>query len=188
MTLLQYVALTYLESKGEEQIQTESLAGLLDVKDEILLNELNGLLYNPLFNKGKLVNSGIITGDCDNGKDIASENKVWINKKFNSQNLKLNSIPIVMKKAKVGGGDGDEDPGDIIRRQEGFVLDATITRIMKGRIGKTTTHLELVNETARQIELFKAQPDQIKFRIEALIDKGIMKRKEGQYDQYEYIS
>lgn len=59
---------------------------------------------------------------------------------------------------------------------------------MKGRIGKQTTHPFLVNEVAKQIELFQAQPPQIKERIECLIEKSIIKRNDVDRNLYEYIS
>ena len=59
---------------------------------------------------------------------------------------------------------------------------------MKGRIGQKTTHQTLVTEVAKQIELFQAQPPQIKERIEALIEKGILKRADNDRNCYEYVA
>ena len=56
---------------------------------------------------------------------------------------------------------------------------------MKTRIGVETTHTWLVNETAKQIHLFNANPQQIKENIEKLIEKVIIKRKGV---SYEYIA
>ena len=69
-----------------------------------------------------------------------------------------------------------------------MIVDSNLTRIMKGRIGKKTTHLNLINEVAKQIELFQAQPGLIKERIEALIDKELIKRDEDDLTNYMYIS
>jgi hypothetical protein len=59
---------------------------------------------------------------------------------------------------------------------------------MKGRIGQKTTHVYLVNEVAKQIDLFQAQPPQIKERIECLIEKQIIKRNEGDRNCYDYVA
>ncbi len=59
---------------------------------------------------------------------------------------------------------------------------------MKGRIGQKTSHVFLVGEVAKQIELFQAQPPQIKERIECLIEKQIMKRNENDRNCYEYVA
>jgi hypothetical protein len=59
---------------------------------------------------------------------------------------------------------------------------------MKGRIGQKTSHNFLIGEVAKQIELFQAQPPQIKERIETLIEKTIIKRSEGDITSYEYVA
>ena len=76
----------------------------------------------------------------------------------------------------------------IIKRYKSNILQATLTRIMKNRIGQKTTHLWLVEETAKQIDLFNAQPQQIKENIEKLIEKNIIKRAEEDRTCYEYIA
>lgn len=42
---------------------------------------------------------------------------------------------------------------------------------MKSKIGETITHSWLVDESTRLIDLFAAQPQQIKKNIEKLIEK-----------------
>ena len=59
---------------------------------------------------------------------------------------------------------------------------------MKGRIGQKTSHALLVNEVSKQIEMFQAQPPQIKERIEALIEKQIIKRDDKDRNGYEYVA
>jgi ribosomal protein L19E len=59
---------------------------------------------------------------------------------------------------------------------------------MKSRIGQETTHVWLVNEAAKQIDLFKAQPQQIKENIEKLIEKNVIKRNEKNRTCYDYIA
>ena len=63
-----------------------------------------------------------------------------------------------------------------------------MTRILKSRIGQKTSHLWLVEETAKQINLFRAQPQQIKENIEKLIEKKIIERSEEDRACYEYIA
>lgn len=59
---------------------------------------------------------------------------------------------------------------------------------MKGRIGQKTSHVFIVNEVAKQVELFQAQPPQIKERIECLIEKTIIKRNELDRNCYDYVA
>ncbi len=76
----------------------------------------------------------------------------------------------------------------MIKRYQDNILQATITRIMKSRIGQETNHVWLLNETGRQTDLFKAQPQQIKENIEKLIEKNIIKRSHKNGSIYEYIA
>ena len=59
---------------------------------------------------------------------------------------------------------------------------------MKSRIGKETTHDWLINETAKQINSFTAQPTQIKENIEKLIEDNFIKRDENKRGYYEYVA
>jgi hypothetical protein len=59
---------------------------------------------------------------------------------------------------------------------------------MKSRINVKTPHGWLINETAKQIEIFKAQPMQIKDNIEKLIEKQIIKRNDKDRNCYDYIA
>ena len=76
----------------------------------------------------------------------------------------------------------------ITKKYQDNILQATITRIMKSKIGTKTTHVWLVNETSKQTELFKAQPQQTKENIEKLIEKNIIKRTNNDGSCYEYIA
>ena len=69
-----------------------------------------------------------------------------------------------------------------------MILDSNITRIMKGKKGKKTSHQELTLEVSRQVTLFVVQPSMVKERIEALIEKGVLKRNDEDKNFYEYIS
>ena len=75
-----------------------------------------------------------------------------------------------------------------LKQYQNIIIDSNLTRIMKGRIGAKTTHQNLISEVAKQIDLFNAQPPMIKERIEALIEKGILKRSDNDQNLYEYIS
>ena len=59
---------------------------------------------------------------------------------------------------------------------------------MKGRIGQKTTHVFLINDVAKQIDLFQAQPPQIKERVECLIEKTIIIRNVEDRNCYEYVA
>ncbi len=103
-------------------------------------------------------------------------------------NLKLNCLPQVYRKPVDESKQQEALEAQNIKAYQNMIIDAYLTRIMKGRIGKETTHLELVNECSRQIEMFVAQPNQIKDRIESLIEKQILRRDDNDHNKYHYIS
>ena len=104
---------------------------------------------------------------------------------FSVTHQKFNTMPLPQKKTAAEIKASEIEEAQIIKRYQDNILQATLTRIMKSRIGQTTTHVWLVNESAKQIDLFKAQPQQIKENIEKLIEKNIIKRNGP---SYEYIA
>ena len=64
------------------------------------------------------------------------------------------------------------------------MIQATLTRIMKRRIGQKITHLSLVNETIKEIGSFKIKQKLIKENITKLIEKNVIRRNGP---LYEYI-
>lgn len=75
-----------------------------------------------------------------------------------------------------------------LKAYRNILIDSTVTRVMKGRIGQKTSHAFLISEVAKQIELFQAQPHQIKERVETLIEKNIVKRSDNDRTAYEYVA
>ena len=73
-------------------------------------------------------------------------------------------------------------------KERSAVIDSQIVKVMK--MGKNTAirHLDLINEVMEMIKLFKAQPDQIKARIEYLIDMQYMRRDEDDRSKYWYVA
>ena len=82
----------------------------------------------------------------------------------------------------------DEEVKKLKQSYEEQLIDLTITRIMKGRIGKDTKHNELMTEICKQIEMFVPKIDQIKNRIENLINRKVIQRNHEFSDMYEYVS
>ena len=72
---------------------------------------------------------------------------------------------------------------DTIKQERAMILDANIVRIMKAR--KVLLHQDLLKEVFNQITLFKPQPNDIKKRIESLIEKEYLDR--DVYDKSKYI-
>jgi hypothetical protein len=68
------------------------------------------------------------------------------------------------------------------------IIDSTVIRILKGRIGQESPHAVVVSEVIKQIDLFQAQPPSVKERIESLIEGGYVKRQQTNRNNYEYIA
>ena len=186
-TLPQLLTLLLLEEKGE--LSLEMISQLLGCKSSTVINDIQGLVYNPSFNPHSLADKGIITGTFDDStKEFKEGDKISINKDFLSSKVKFNTLPLNKKKSAVQIQKEEIEEQKIMRRYEANIFQATMTRIMKSRIGQKTTHLQLVVETAKQIDLFKAQPEQIKENIEKLILKNIIKRSEEDNTCYEYVA
>ena len=185
-TLPQLLTLLLLEEKGE--LSLEMISQLLGCQSSTVLNDIQGLVYNPSFNPYSSADKGIILGTFDEKtKEFKESDKICINKYFLCSKKKFNTLPISKKKLAELIKKEARDP-EIMSRYENNILQATITRIMKSRIGQKTTHLRLVEETAKQVDLFKPLPEQIKENIEKLIFKHVIKRSEEDNSCYEYLA
>jgi hypothetical protein len=198
-TLIQYMILVTLEKYEKEgKMPVSKIAEILGVNQNTVAYEANALLYHMSFNPKKDLNAGLILTDLvdvksTDGKpaekpDIKPETQIWSNEKFQCQNLKINTIPFATKKTPDQSKKEEEDEIRNLKAYRNIIIDSTITRIMKGRIGQKTTHAFLVNDVAKQIELFQAQPPMIKERIECLIEKQIIKRNDADRNAYDYVA
>lgn len=185
-TLCQYVLLTKLEQHPELTI--EELAGYLGMNVNALLTDATGLIFNPTFNKTKKLENGLILTGLKEREELTKDTKVWINKDFNSSSLKFQTLPLPQKKSAGELQQQEQIEATNQRNYQNMIIDATITRIMKSRIGLKTSHTWLVNEVSKQVELFTAQPPLIKERIESLIEKQIIKRNDKDRTCYDYLA
>lgn len=107
-TLLQYSVLCLLEQIDLESIANnnnnnknttvEYIAAKLQVAINTLIFDINGLIFNPNFNPKKDLKCGIIsTNLSSNNEEIKENTKIWLNHDFNSNILKICTIPILFK-------------------------------------------------------------------------------------------
>ena len=186
-TLPQYLTLYYLEKKGALTIL--KVAELLGCQVSTVLTDIHGLVFNPTYNPQGQAEKGVIVGSFNaTTKDFKETDTISINKNFTVARQKFNTMPLAVKKTAAEVRETELEEAQITKRYQDNILQATLTRIMKSRIGQKTTHVWLVNETAKQIDLFKAQPQQIKENIEKLIEKNIMKRADYDRTCYDYIA
>ena len=186
-TLPQLLTLLLLEQKGE--LSLDNISQLLQCNINTLIKDIQGLIFNPIFNPHGQLNKGIILGSFDREtKEFKSTDIVSINQNFNTARQKFNTFPLTVKKSPAEIRENELEEAIITKRYQDNILQSNLTRIMKSRIGQVTTHTWLVSETAKQIDLFKAQPQQIKENIEKLIEKNIIKRPDDNRTCYEYIA
>ena len=186
-TLPQLLTLFLLEQKKELSLGT--IAQMLGCQLNTVTTDIQGLVYNPSFNPHGQADKGVILGSFNpETKEFKENDKISINMNFTSAKVKFNTMPLPQKKSASELKAAEVEEAQITKRYQDNILQATVTRIMKSRIGQQTTHVWLVGETSKQIDLFKAQPQQIKENIEKLIEKNVIKRSDKNRTCYDYIA
>ena len=186
-TLPQFLTLLQLEKY--ENISIGKVAEILGCQVSTVITDIHGLVFNPSYNPKGEPEKGVIIGTFDAVKKEFKENdNISINKNFAVTRQKFNTLPLAVKKSQAEIKENELEEAQITKRYQDNILQATLTRIMKSRIGQTTTHVWLINEASKQIDLFKAQPQQIKENIEKLIEKNIIKRSDKNKSCYDYIA
>ena len=186
-TLPQLLSLLILEQNGKQTLG--EIAGRLGCSVDTVITDIHGLVYNPNFNPQGDPNKGIIVGTFNaQTKEFKESDTIEINKNFVISKIKFNTLPLPQKKTQEQVKLQEVEEAKIIRKYQENIIQATVTRIMKSRIGQPTSHVWLVGETSKQIDLFKAQPQQIKENIEKLIEKNVIKRSDADRTCYEYIA
>ena len=186
-TLPQLLALLQLEKY--ESLTIGKICEFLGCQPNVVLTDIHGLVFNPSYNPQGQPEKGIILGTFDaQKKEFKESDTITINKNCTVARQKFNTIPLAIKKSAAEIRENELEEAQITKRYQDNILQATLTRIMKSRIGQTTTHVWLINEASKQIDLFKAQPQQIKENIEKLIEKNIIKRSDKNRTCYDYIA
>ena len=127
------------------------------------------------FNPHGQADKGVIIGSFNGEtKEFKETDTISINKNFTCDKKQFTTIPLPQKKSDSEIEAEEAEDAQIIKRYQDKIIQLTILRIMKNRYEKTTKEW-LVEETAKEIDLFKAQPQEIKENIEKLIEKNFIK-------------
>ena len=186
-TLPQLLSLLLLEK--HEKLTLGKIAEYCGCQPATIITDIPGLVFNTSFNPKGATNQGIIIGTFNaQTKEFKETDEISINKNFVCSRIKISTIPLPPKKSASEIKAAELEEAQIIKRYQDNILQATLTRIMKSRIGQETTHVWLVGEAAKQTDLFKAQPQQIKENIEKLIEKNVIKRNAKNRTCYDYIA
>ena len=73
-------------------------------------------------------------------------------------------------------------------RERGAIIDGAIVRVMKTNKDVAVSYDELSTKVMSMITMFKAQPQMIKTRIEALITNVYMRRDEKDRTKFWYVA
>ena len=96
------------------------------------------------------------------------DEKIKINLKFTSNNIRVNLMPSTSQKKKTGEATAQETGlANDVKTERQVIIQATSVKILKTR--KTIAYQELITENMGMITMFKAQPAMIKEQIEVLI-------------------
>ena len=186
-TLPQLLSLLQLEI--HKKLTLGKIAELCGCQTSTIITDIQGLVFNPSYNPHGQADKGLIIGTFNaQTKEFKETDEITINVNFVSARVKINTIPLPQKKSASEIKAAELEEAQITKRYQDNILQATITRIMKSRIGQKTSHVWLVGEASKQIDLFKAQPQQIKENIEKLIEKNVIKRSDNDRTCYDYIA
>ena len=186
-TLPQLLILLYLEKY--ETLTLKRISELIGCNINTVLTDIQGLVFNPSYNPKSQPEKGVILGTFDsNTKEFKENDNIYLNKNFIVEKQKFQTLPLNVKKTASEIKEIEEEEAVITKKYQDNIIQATLTRIMKSRIGQETTHTWLISEASKQIDLFEAQPQEIEENIEKLIEKGIIKRAEKDKACYEYIA
>ena len=185
-TLPQILILLALEQSGTLSIK--KLTEICGCETELIKDGIQGLIFNPTFNPKSDIKKGVINPINTESKDFKENDEFKINTDFKNQKIRFSTIPLPKKKTQAEI-DNEEKQSEIdYQKYRKSLIKSNLVRIMKARIGQETTHSWLVGETAKQITIIKAQPQEIKAMIEKLIEDDFLKRNENKKDCYEYVA
>jgi len=72
-----------------------------------------------------------------------------------------------------------------VSRDRLYIIDASLVRVMKAR--KTILHQQLIPQVLEQVKV-PAQPNDVKKRIESLIEREYMERDSKDRNRYNYLA
>jgi len=98
-TAIQYAILLLLEKADETgtKLIVEEITCKLAYNPNLIVNEVTGLLFNSSFNPKKDLKNGLISTDLKKDEQMHLKTKVWLNKDFGVNALKLSTIPQIIK-------------------------------------------------------------------------------------------
>lgn len=117
-------------------------------------------------------------------REIGNDDMFSFNDDFQS---KLFKIKIGLVAATRDSEPQQQETREKVEEDRKPQIDAAIVRVMKAR--RTEEHNNLVSEVTKQLTpRFLAQPAMIKKRIESLIERDFLERRDGDRRMYNYLA
>lgn len=118
------------------------------------------------------------------GKEVTESDKFSFNDRFSSRSRRIRLQVISAAKENDNERNKTRSRIDDDRRP---VIDTVIVRIMKHR--KILDHVKLVMEVTAQLSSrFQPNPQEIKKRIESLVDREYLERQKDNHQRYQYVA
>jgi len=158
--------------------ETDKL-GLNEIKEQTSMddNDLRRTLQSLACGKKRVLKK------LPPGKDVDDTDEFVYNGEFTDTNRKLHINSIQQKETAEESKATDEK----IQEDRGYLLDAAIVRIMKGR--KKMTNQTLITETVVAVKgHFQPDVKQIKKQIDSLTDREYIRRDDDSRDVYHYVA
>ena len=180
--------LILLELEKNKILSIKKLSEIIGCSTEIIKNNIRGLIYNSNFNRHCQNDKGVLICINNNTQDFSDKDKFKINLNFTYDKIKFSTIPMEKKKTEEQINNEEKLTAEEKKKWEDSIIQSNLIRIMKSKIGQVVTHEWLISATRTQIEMFEAQPPQIKENIEKLIEKNCIKRDPNNRGSYQYIA
>ena len=115
------------------------------------------------------------------GREVSSGDRFQFNAGFQNPLFKLKINTIQMRES----AEENQQTTEKVFQDRQYQIDACIVRIMKTR--KTLSHQLLISELFSQLK-FKMKPNDLKKRIESLIDREYLERDSNNSQVYVYLA
>jgi cullin-4 len=115
------------------------------------------------------------------GRDVEKGDKFVFNAEFRNKLFRIKINQIQMKETQ----EEQETTQERVFQDRQYQIDAAIVRIMKTR--KTLTHNLLITELYDQLK-FPVKPQDLKKRIESLIERDYLERDKDNSNTYHYVA
>lgn len=94
--------LVLLALEKYETLKVGKIMEIIGSKDNlIVISEINALIYHPAFNPRKLKTGGVILIEEDENQEVTLNSVIKVNKSFQANNLRINTIPALYKVKKI---------------------------------------------------------------------------------------